>query len=394
MRIGIDARFLTHPQPGGFKTYTENLVAALANLDRDNEYILYLDRTPGTLDLIPTQPNFQPRVITGSVPIVGFPWREQIQLPLQASADHIDLFHAPCLTAPMYLRCPLVITVHDMIWAFPERFSQKGAFSIKRNIMQWYNYLVPAYVTRQASAIITVSHVARESIIERLGFSVDKIHVTWEAARPSFTQVSDVQCLDAVREKYGLHSKFILAIGSADPRKNISTLVDAYSLLSSELREEYGLVIVWAHSHLADGLSGQVSRLGLNGKVQFLANVNNEDLGLLYNSASLFVFPSLYEGFGLPLLEAMACGAPVVAANTSSIPEIAGDAALLFNATNAKEMAATIAQVLSDSEVKSNLVRKGLKRSALFTWEKCALDTVAVYKSVLLNDGNPRKLSI
>jgi glycosyltransferase involved in cell wall biosynthesis len=383
MRIGIDARFLTHPQPGGFKTYTENLVTALANLDRENEYFLYLDRKPGTLDLIPTQPNFHCRVIAGSLPIVGFPWREQIQLPLQASADHIDLFHAPCLTAPVYLKCPLVITVHDMIWAFPKRFSQKGTFSIKRRIMEWYNYIVPAYATRQAAAIITVSHAARESIIEHLGFPVDKIHVAWEAARPSFTQVSDVECLDAVRNKYGLHSKFILAIGSADPRKNISTLIEAYSLLPSELREEYCLAIVWAHSHLTDGLSRQVSGLGLNGKVQFLANVNNEDLGLLYNSAALFVFPSLYEGFGLPLLEAMACGAPVVAANTSSIPEIAYDAALFFEAKDARGMSETIALVLSNERLKSDLIQKGLKRNAIFSWEKCAGETLSVYKKVL-----------
>ena len=383
MRIGIDARFLTHPQPGGFKTYTENLVKGLADLDSENEYFLYLDRNPGPLDLIPTQANFQTRVVAGSIPMLGFPWREQIQLPRQAAKDKIELFHFPCLTAPLNLDCPKVITVHDMIWAFPERFSQNGRFSIKRKLMEWYNYLVPTYAIKRASAIITVSHVAQKSIVEYLDFPLDKIHVTWEAARSSFTQITDQQCLEAVRNKYRLHSKFILAIGSADPRKNISTLVRAYSMLPNKFREEYQLAIVWAHSHLADDMSKQVNGLGVEGKVRFLENVTNEDLTLLYNSASLFVFPSLYEGFGLPLLEAMACGAPVIAANTSSIPEVAGDAVLLFEATEPKGIAETITNVLDNDTVRLNLVQKGFQRNSIFSWEKCAGETLSVYRKVL-----------
>ena len=383
MRIGIDARFLTHPQPGGFKTYTENLVKALAELDHKNEYFLYLDREPSQLDLIPNQTNFQARVIAGSQPVMGFPWREQIKLPRQVSRDQLELFHSPCLTAPLKLDCPMVITVHDMIWAFPERYSQNGTFSSKRKLMEWYNYLVPARAIKRASAIITVSNVARESIVEYLDYPLEKIYVTWEAARASFMQISDRQCLNTVRARYQLHSKFILAIGSADPRKNINTLVRAYSMLPTKFREEYQLAIVWAHSHLTDGLSKQVAGLGIGGKVRFLENVTNEDLGLLYNSASLFVFPSLYEGFGLPLLEAMACGVPVIAANTSSIPEVAGDAALLFEATDAKGIAETVAYVLDNEDVRLSLIQKGFQRNAIFSWEKCAYETLSVYKNVL-----------
>jgi glycosyltransferase involved in cell wall biosynthesis len=132
-----------------------------------------------------------------------------------------------------------------------------------------------------------------------------------------------------------------------------------------------------------------VKALGLEGKVQFLQNVNNQDLALLYNSASLFVFPSLYEGFGLPLLEAMACGTPVVAANTSSIPEIVDDAALLFDAMNPHGMAETIAYVLNNDDVRLDLIQKGSRRNAMFSWEKCALQTVAVYKNVFHDTQKP-----
>jgi glycosyltransferase involved in cell wall biosynthesis len=388
MKIGIDARCLTHPQPGGFKTYTENLVAGLASLDKENEYFLYVDREPSSHDLVPAQPNFKLRVVTGSLPMLGFPWREQIKLPQQASADRLDLFHSPCLTAPLFIRCPLVITVHDMIWAFPARVSktmQKTPLSAKRNLMALYNYLVPKYATQNASAIITVSHAARESIIEHLRYPSDKIHVTWEAAASAFSGSSNVENLDALRLKYNLPSKFILAIGSADPRKNISTLLQAYSLLPGNLRTEYKLSLVWTHPRLADRVSEQLRSLSLEENVQFLQNVSNEELAQLYSAASLFVFPSLYEGFGLPLLEAMACGAPVVAANNSSIPEIVGDAARLFEATDPHGMSETIAKVLSNEQTRMGLIQLGRKRNAGFSWEKCARETLAVYRTVLID---------
>ena len=383
MKIGIDARFLTHPQPGGFKTYTENLVSALASLDKENEYYLYLDRTPAANDIIPVQSNFQVRVITGSLPMLGVPWREQIRLSRQAAADQLDLFHSPCLTAPLFLSCPLVITVHDMIWAFPERFSQKGAWSFKRKFMEWYNYLVPKLATKRASAILTVSHAAKESIIEYLKYPASRIHVTLEAAHRSFVRIDNMHCLDEIRLKHDLPSKFILAIGSADPRKNIRTLVQAYSLLPRELQEEYQLAIVWTHTLLADELSQQIQGLGLESKIQFLKNITNEDLVYIYNSASLFVFPSLYEGFGLPLLEAMACGVPVAAADNSSIPEIVGDAAQLFDAKDVNRMSAVINRILSVDSLRMALIKKGIERSASFSWEKCARATIAVYGSTI-----------
>jgi glycosyltransferase involved in cell wall biosynthesis len=388
MKIGIDARFLTHPQHGGFKTYTENLVAALARLDRENDYVLYLDREPVAGDLIPQQSNFQTRIVPGSLPMIGVPWREQVLLSRQATVDRVDLFHAPCLTAPLYLSCPLVITVHDMIWAFPERFSQKAKLSLKRKFMEWYNYYVPEAATRRASAILTVSHAAENDIRQLLKVPAEKITVTWEAARSSFWKIEDQECLETTRKKYDLHSKFILAIGSADPRKNISALVQAYSLLHRTLQEKYHLAVVWTHTHLAEAMSHQIAQLGIEGQVHFLQNVSNEELVHLYNSASLFVFPSLYEGFGLPILEAMACGTPVVAARNSSIPEITGDAALLFDPENVQQIAETITYILSRENVGSALIQNGLARSALFSWEKCAAETLSVYREVLLSKDN------
>lgn len=382
MRIGIDARFLTHPQPGGFKTYTENLIMALADLDKDNEYVLYLDRIPSDQDKVPVQPNFERWIVSGALPLIGVPWREQIGLARQVAKDRLDLFHAPCLTAPLYLNCPLVVTVHDMIWAFPEKFSRSGVMPIKRRVMEWYNRIIPTYSSRRADVIITVSHAARESIMEHLKLKGDHLFVTHEASNPLFKQVKDEQRIAVVRRTYNLPSNFILAIGSADPRKNISRLVQAYSLLSSELQKKYHLVIVWTHSFLANELSEQIEKLQLADSIHFLKSVPNKDLVVLYSVASLFAFPSLYEGFGLPPLEAMACGAPVAAADNSSIPEIVGDAALLFDARDVNRMSMMISNILSNDSLQMSLSKKGMERAAEFSWERCASETIEVYKIV------------
>lgn len=383
MKIGIDARFLTHPQPGGFKTYTVSLITTLARIDSENEYVLYLDRQPGEHDVIPAQPNFITRVVQGSIPVVGLPWREQVALGRQVKADKVDLFHSPCLTAPLALSCPLVITVHDMIWAFRENFTSRGSWSIKRRFIDWYNYLIPRFAIRRASAIITVSQASKDSISKTLQMNGDKIVVAHEAAGSAFRLIEDAERLEDVRKKYDLPGKYVLALGAADPRKNIKSLIQAYGLLSDELRAEYQLVIVWTHPFLADEISKLVEELGLSKNVRFLRQVPNEDLVSIYNLASLFVFPSRYEGFGLPLLEAMSCGVPVVAADNSSIPEVVGDAAILFSAQDVNEISAAMCQVLMDEGVRTRLRRDGLERSARFSWDRCGSETIAVYKKAL-----------
>lgn len=385
MKIGIDARFLTHPQAGGFKTYTENLIMALAAVDQNNEYILYLDRLPEPQIKLPNQTNFIWRVVPGLMPVVGMPWREQMGLVRQIAQDKLSLFHAPNLTAPLRLACPLVLTIHDVIWLFPKKFAQgKTTWSAQRQLMEWYYRWVPAFAARHAALVLTVSQAAKASIVEHLRLAHERILVTPEAANPMYRPVQDKEQIDKVRSTYHLPDHFILTIGSADPRKNLTTLVKAYALLPSVLRSQYRLVIVWTHDFLAAEVSAQIATLGLTEQVQFVKRVPNEDLVMLYNAAALFVFPSRYEGFGLPPLEAMACGTPVVAANNSSIPEIVGDAAFLTDAEDTLAMAALMGQVLTDATVQATLAQKGLKRAAHFSWENCAHQTLAGYRQAAL----------
>ena len=385
MRIGIDARFLTHPQLGGFKTYTENLIAALAAVDQDNQYFLYLDREPDQYTKMPDTSNFTYRVVPALIPFLGMMWREQFRLPRQAARDKLDLFHAPCLSAPLIIGCPTVVTIHDVIWHSPKKFSGNNSkpFSIRRAMQDWYYRIVPNLSVKKAQAIITVSESSKHDIVQLLGVPSEKICVTYEAASDKFREISDDKEIASIYLKHDLASDFILALGSADPRKNIHTLLEAYALLPASLQEHYQLVIVWSHGFLANHIDKEIHAAGLSNRVKVLEWIPNKDLVLLYNAAALFVFPSRYEGFGLPLLEAMACGTPIVAANNSSIPEITDNAALLTEAGDAHALAETISLVLKDESLRTDLMVKGFKRAAFFSWDRCALQTIDAYKEAI-----------
>lgn len=380
MRIGIDAKFLTHPQRGGFKSYTENLIRALSELDRNNEYILYLDRPPSPEAKIPQYPNFSYKIVSGGDAFYGMPYREQVVLPRQLRTDGLDLFHAPCLTVPLLINVPFVVTIHDTIWLYPTRYSIDKARFGKRKFMEWYYRFMPEIAARKAKGVITVSHAARENIVNYLHVPEDRIFVTYEAANEIYHPIQDQSLIGTVPRKYGLESNYILAIGSADPRKNIKSLIRAYALLSESIRDTYCLVIVWNHKLLASELLLEAKILGVSKQVFFIENVSDPDLVILYNQAIMFVFPSLEEGFGLPPLEAMACGTPVLAANNSSIPEIVGDVAILFSAGNTDELASSITRVLNNPDLQRRMKTVGIERAAKFSWKNCALETIDVYK--------------
>lgn len=384
MRIGIDARFLTHPQAGGFKTYTENLVKALSLIDRANAYVLYLDRPP-TEATLPSENNFAYRVVKGMLPVLGMPIREQIGLTRHIAQDHIDVMHFPCLTATLASRCPFVLTLHDTIWldTRPDSLSLRHSRSPKRWAMSLYPRWVAQWAARRAHHIIAVSHAAKSDIVNQLGIPPENISVVHNTIKAIFRPNRSETLSETIRRRYGLDQEFILSIGSAALRKNIVGLVRAYARLPREQRARYQLCIVWTYSFPPYELLSLIDRLGVRARVRFLERVSDEDLALLYNAATLFVFPSLYEGFGLPPLEAMACGTPVVAANSSSIPEIVGDAGLLVDPTDFDALARAVERVVDDTTLRAELCRKGLERAKLFSWERFGKQTLEVYERVL-----------
>jgi len=255
------------------------------------------------------------------------------------------------------------MTIHDVIELLPNRWRNR---SLKARVLGWYERFVMALAAKRATLVITDSLNSKRDIVSALGIDPDVVRVIYISAHPRYTRVEGAKV--AVERKYGLDG-YILAIGSAHPRKNASGAIEAYLRIKDAIPHQ--LVLVCTHRRRPSS-----KRRGIS----FLEGVSDEDLCLLYNAAELFVFPSFYEGFGLPPLEAMACGTPVIASNRASLPEVIGDAGILVDPDDVEGMASAMLRVLNDERLQKELSEKGMERAKLFSWEKAAEETVAVYE--------------
>lgn len=375
MRIAIDARFLTHPQRGGFKTYVQGLVEGLGALSSPHEFIAYVDRpmaepaTPSGIDV---------RVIPGSAPVIGMPWREQALLAWALRRDGIDVFHAPCHTAPLLSRVPLVLTVHDMLWEGTRRWRRQVA----RAALERYYHMVTARAVRRARALLTVSEFSKRAICESLPWlDPSTVVVAHNAPRACFVPVTDQRRLAEARASAGVDGDFVLALASADPRKNLPALLEAYALLPLPMRRQHPLVTVWAHDALAADARRRCATLGIETDVRFVSAVDDPKLAALFSAATIFAFPSLAEGFGLPVLEAMACGAPVVAGLHPAIGEVAGEAGCLVDTADARVLSEAVGRLLTDPARRNDLRHQGLERTKMFSWELAARRAIGAYET-------------
>jgi glycosyltransferase involved in cell wall biosynthesis len=375
LRIAIDARPASHPQPGGFKTYTRNLIEGLGKVDGNRTIDLYLDRACGDV-LPPGDARFRAHVVRARPAAIGPVVREQVSLPSALSVNRPDVLHCPTGTGAVWAPCPTIVTIHDAMEQMPA--SVTGAASrtsgLKRRLFRLYNRYCQQVAARRASLVITVSECSRRDIIAFFGLPPEKVRVIPNAPGPHFRR--DASGGSEPRAQHGL---YIMALAAADPRKNLVNLIRAYARLPVDLIERYRLLLVWTHGALRDELLTLARTLGVADRIASVRAPSDDELCQLYNAASVFAFPSLYEGFGLPPLEAMACGAPVVASNSSSIPEVLGDAALLVDPRSPTELAHAIAAVLGDDARAEQLRRRGIAQAARYTWERTAQLTIAAY---------------
>lgn len=371
MRIAIDAIAMSSSQPGGYRSYTSNLVGALRQASSANKFYLLVDR-PITWD---STPCWQLCVLSrqGSL---GFVWREQVTVPRWATENGVDVLHAPAATAALYGHLPFVLTIYDTI-EFSEPLPSPR--NVKRWVMRVYSRLVQKRAALLARRILTISEYSRSRIAELLSISPDRIAAIPLASAAIYQTLPHGFSLVQAHQRFGV-SDHILAIASAAARKNTGRLLDAYARLPLQVREAHPLTLVCTHEGVRTHLSSTVASLGLQRQIVFIEDASDEDLLILYNSAAVFVFPSLEEGFGLPPLEAMACGTPVVASNTSSLPEVLGDAALLVTPTDTPALSAAIASILRDPALAEDLRARGLARSQQFSWHDTARATLAVYE--------------
>lgn len=376
MKIGIDVSSAIN-QRAGIGEYTRQLIRHLVALDKENSYHLFsfYGKDPAKYF---AQFSECANVQVSSLKLPGRLFRLMLfsfyksGLPLGFLLPDVDLFHSPDHVFPALAKLKTVVTIHDLAFLlFPENYTWINGTYLKS--------MVPASLKR-AARIIVDSENTKKDLISLLSVSEEKIRVIPAGVDESFSPTIEPDKVAKAKHKYGITGDYILYVGTLEPRKNIGRLVEAYSRLES--RRDLRLVIAGGKGWLYDELFKKVEELKIDESVSFLGYIPRKDLPALYSGAELFVYPSIYEGFGLPVLEAMACGTPVITSNVSSLPEVAGDAALLIDPNNVEELASAIEKLLSDSELRSELMNKGLERAKLFSWERTARETLAVYQEV------------
>lgn len=363
MKIGIDISQLAFPGTG-VAIYTQNLVENLLKIDKENQYIFFFS----SLRQSPPE-NLKSNLKSYKFPpmLLEFIWNRLHVLSVEKLVGKVDIFHTSDWLEPP-AKCSKVTTIHDLaIFKYPETFISRGGHDIVSNFKRKLKW-----VKKESKIIIAVSQSTRNDIVEILGIPEKKIKVIYEACDTEFTKKSTGDT-EKMKRKYGIDGRYILAVGTREPRKNLKRVIEAYEMLGSN---EMKLVIVgkfgWGEE--MSNLKPQTSNLKL------LDYVPHGDLPALYSGSECFVYPSLYEGFGLPILEAMSCETPVVTSNVSSMPEVAGRAAVFVNPEDTEDIARGIEEALQN---RNDLIRKGKERVKEFSWEKTARETLKIYQEAV-----------
>ncbi len=387
MRIAINGYYWGQPTIGSGQ-YVRSLVKAMAQVNPENEYVIVVPRENILSDEITPLPDFGARVflyperpsfrVSENLAKLNF---EQSAFPRACHREHVDIAHVPYFASPSSPPVPTVVTVHDLIPMILPLY--RGSI-----LVQMYTQLV-AKAARRANAVIADSECTKRDIIARLGIDSERVHAIYLAADARFKRIDDPAQIAAARERLDLPEKFLLYLGGYDQRKNIRVIIEAFSLLPELYEAGYRLVLGGVtrgagSSDLFPDPHRIVSQSSLKeDAVKFHGWVREEDKPALYASATLFLFPSLYEGFGLPPLEAMASGTPVISSNASSLPEIVGDAAMLVEPEAAVAWAESIRAVLKDPAQLPKMRERGIMQAKQFSWERTARETLAVYKSII-----------
>lgn len=374
MHIAMNAHLLAHTQSfrrAGVSHYIEQLLQHLAQIDQTNRYDIYTTRgltatalgLPANFAVRPSRwPTINPRV--------RIPW-EQFLAPLLLRRSGAHLFHGTLNVAPWGSPVPTVITIHDLAFIrFPYTFRAHN---------RTYLDVATRTSARRAAAILAVSEHTKREVVGLLGVPPERVIVTPDAARAHF-QPPDPATLEAFRQQHNVPEQFVLYVGTLEPRKNLPTLLEAYSQVARHSRAP--LIIGGGKGWLYGPVFQRLEALGLRDRVQFIGYIAEEDLPLWYAAATIFVFPSIYEGFGMPPLEAMSCGTPVVTSNSSSLPEVVGNAGLMVPPTDADALAEAIMRLLDNEGLRREMRHRGLQQAQSFSWRTTAERTLAVYERV------------
>ena len=360
MRIGIDARELARSKHSGKGNYVYNLIRSLIKVDQGNQYVLYTKEDFN----IELPPNFSKKVVARPSVL----WHRGVIA--QKKKDEVDLFLAPTsFIIPAYSD-NTVMVIHDLVsFLGITRHQAKAKFTEKRTLPK---------ALRRTKKIVAVSENTKKDLIKTFDVPEEKIKVIYNSDSPHFKEIKDLATIRKVLKKYKLPERFLLFVGKLEPRKNLVNLLKAYSHMESPPP----LVVVGGKGWNYKDIFKTVNDLNLGQRVIFTEGINNSDLIYLYNAAEFLVFPSLYEGFGLPALEAMMCGCPVVTSKVASLPEVCGPAALYVNPENLEEMERIMEKVLRNYEMREHMRSAGLKQANKFSQEKLGMSFVKLFKEL------------
>ena len=378
MKIGIDGRAAKWYRGTGIGTYTHELIRSLNNTDSINDYLVFMPECDSLNNL---NENFRIQSVE-SVCSENF-W-ENVKVPNILNSIDIELYHIPQNGVGLSenIECKKVITLHDII---PLRMPE----TVSDRYLKIFNEELPKIIDL-CDGIITVSEFSKTDIAKEFNFPLEKIFVTPLAAEKIYKPLSKCRSKTFITNKYGIEEDFILYVGGFSPRKNILGLIEAYSRLPSKLTDNFKLVITGRKGPAYEMYKSWTEELKIADKVIFTDFIPLQDMPLFYNAAEVLVYPSFYEGFGLPPIEAMACGTPVIASNVTSLPEVCYESALLIDPNDIDLLSYDIERVLSNSLLKLTMVKKSLTRSNDFSWDKTATKTINAYKSII-EDASPNK---
>ena len=368
LRIAIDAHSVG-AKLGGNESYAVNLIEALAQIDSTNDYTLYVTTNEARDRFHDRWPNFKVRLTLPHTPLIRIP----LTLSAELRKNPVDVLHVQ-FTAPPFCPCPVVVSIHDLSFEhLPQTFNRRSRTQLR---------LTVRHSARRAARILSLSEHTRRDIIETYGINEDHVDAIPLAAPEHFAPVQDNDEIQRVRHNYGIDGDYILSVGSIQPRKNLARLIKAYASLRGSVKKLPKLVLAGKCAWLYDETLRALDESDAKEAVVLTGYVPEHDLPALYSGALCFVYPSYFEGFGLPPLEAMKCGAPVIVGNRTSLPEVVGDAALMIDPFDVDAMGAAIKRLIEDSELRTELSIKGQERANAFNWRETARKTLAVYKQV------------
>ena len=371
LRIAIDAHSVGTGLAGN-ETYASNLIEALAEIDQVNSYTLYVTRKEAVQRFKDRWPNFTVRSTLPHSPLIRIP----LILSAELRRNRVDVLHVQ-FTAPPAAPCPVVVSIHDLSFEhLPQTFKRRSRLQLRVTVRR---------TAHLAAQVITLSDHARADIINTYRIDPDKVTSIPLAAPSHFSRITDDKELERVKQTYRINAPYILCVGSVQPRKNLARLLHAYSLLRQDgpAGKLPKLVIAGKLAWLFEDTLRVIDQLNLKDSVIMTGYVRDPDLPALYSGARCFVYPSYFEGFGLPPLEAMKCGTAVVVGNKTSLPEVVGDAAESVDPFDVQDIASGIRRVLEDDAWRATLEARGLERAKLFDWHQTARNTLEVYKKAV-----------